>query len=250
MECISNSCLSFTGSLAESLFNSLRPRLNSRAFADDIFKCIFLNESEWILPSISLKYVLKVRINNIPALVQIMAWRRPGDKPLSETMMFSLLAHICVTRPQWVNSLISSDSGIIGSNDGQSPVRPQKRNIPCIYLVMTRFQYDACIDRTYFPRWTLIVVMQLLNHMNSNKSNPKVPQYITQIPHHFVPDMWNICAMHCETFVMGQFPKSGSRNESTWLAWCMYYLHPLCRGATIKTRQDLYRSFVKKNNTW
>ena len=26
-------------------------------------------------------------INNIPALVQIMAWCRPGDKPLSEPMM-------------------------------------------------------------------------------------------------------------------------------------------------------------------
>ena len=39
---------------------------------------------------------------NIPALVQIMAWRRPGDKPLSEPMMISLPTHICVTRPQWV----------------------------------------------------------------------------------------------------------------------------------------------------
>ena len=37
-----------------------------------------------------------------PALVQIMAWRRPGDKPLSGPMMVSLLTHICVTRPQWV----------------------------------------------------------------------------------------------------------------------------------------------------
>ena len=36
-------------------------------------------------------------------MVQIMAWRRPGDKPLSEAMMVSLLTHICVTRPQWVN---------------------------------------------------------------------------------------------------------------------------------------------------
>ena len=42
-------------------------------------------------------------INNIPALVQIMAWRRPGDKPLSEPMMVNLLTHICVTRPQWIN---------------------------------------------------------------------------------------------------------------------------------------------------
>ena len=31
-----------------------------------------------------------------------MAWRRPGDKPLSEPMMVSLLTHICVTRPQRV----------------------------------------------------------------------------------------------------------------------------------------------------
>ena len=85
--------------------NSLRPRLNRRPFADDIFNCIFLNENEWILPRISLKFVPRVRINNIPALVQIMAWRRPGDKPLSEPMMVSLLTHICVTRPQWVKSL-------------------------------------------------------------------------------------------------------------------------------------------------
>ena len=52
---------------------------------------------------ISLKFVPKVRINNIPAFVQIMAWRRPGDKPLSEPMMVSLLMHIWVTRPQWAN---------------------------------------------------------------------------------------------------------------------------------------------------
>ena len=34
-----------------------------------------------------------------------MAWRRPGDKPLSEPMMVRLPTHICVTRPQWVNLL-------------------------------------------------------------------------------------------------------------------------------------------------
>ena len=39
----------------------------------------------------------------IPALLQIMAWCWPGDKPLSEPMMFSLRTHICVTRPRWVN---------------------------------------------------------------------------------------------------------------------------------------------------
>ena len=53
--------------------------------------------------NISLKFVPGGQINNITALVQIMAWRRVGDKPLSEPMMVSLLMHICVTRPQLVN---------------------------------------------------------------------------------------------------------------------------------------------------
>ena len=62
----------------------------------------FVNENVRISIEFSLKFVPKGPINNIPALVQIMAWRRPGDKPLSEPMMVSVLTHICVTRPQWV----------------------------------------------------------------------------------------------------------------------------------------------------
>ena len=90
------------------LFNSLRPRQNGRHFPDDIFKCIFLFENAWIWIKISLKFVPRVRINNIPALFQIMAWCRIGDKPLSEPMMVNLLTHICVTRPQWVKSMYTS----------------------------------------------------------------------------------------------------------------------------------------------
>ena len=51
---------------------------NCRHFADDTFKCIFLNENVWISFKISLKFVTKV-------------WIR--------------LTHICVTRPQWVKSV-------------------------------------------------------------------------------------------------------------------------------------------------
>ena len=46
-----------------------------------------------------------VSIKNIAALIQIMAWHRPGDKPLSEPMMASLLMHIYITQPQGVNEL-------------------------------------------------------------------------------------------------------------------------------------------------
>ena len=74
--------------------STLRPRQNCRHLADGIFKCILLNENVWISLKISLKFTPKVRINNIPALVQIMAWCRSGDKLLSESMMFSLLLHM------------------------------------------------------------------------------------------------------------------------------------------------------------
>ena len=98
---------------------SLRPRQNGRLFTDDTFKRSFLNENIRISTKNSLKFVPKGLINNIPALVQIMAcrlvrakplsalflimaWRRPDDKPLSEPMLVRSLTHICVTRPQWV----------------------------------------------------------------------------------------------------------------------------------------------------
>ena len=83
--------------------NTLRPRRTGQNFAgtDDIFKCIFLNENVRI--KISLNFVPKGQINNISALVQIMAWCRAGDKPISETSMVILATHICVTRPHRVN---------------------------------------------------------------------------------------------------------------------------------------------------
>ena len=84
---------------------TLRPRQNGRHFPHDNFKRIFLNENAWVSINISLKFVAKGPVNNIPALVQIMAWRRPGNKPLSKPVVVSLLTHICVTWPHWVDSL-------------------------------------------------------------------------------------------------------------------------------------------------
>ena len=89
--------------MVRDLVNSLRPRQNGRLSADDILKRIFLNENIRISTKNSLKFVPKGPLNNIPALVLIMAWRRPGDRPLSEPMLVRSLTHICVTRPQWGN---------------------------------------------------------------------------------------------------------------------------------------------------
>ena len=92
----------FDSPFTEICLYTLGPRQNGRHFADAILKCILVNENVWIPIKISLKFVPKGAINNIPALVQIMTWRGAGDKPLSEPMMVSLPMHICVTRPQWV----------------------------------------------------------------------------------------------------------------------------------------------------
>ena len=71
--------------------NTLRPRQNGRPLADDTFKRIFLKENVRISIKTSLKFAPKGPIDNVRALVQIMAWRRPGDKPLSEAMLVNLL---------------------------------------------------------------------------------------------------------------------------------------------------------------
>ena len=64
---------------SDPFVNTLRPRQNHRRFADDTFKRIFSDESVRISIKISLKIVPKGPINNNPALVHIMAWRRSGD---------------------------------------------------------------------------------------------------------------------------------------------------------------------------
>ena len=98
--------------LAKNLatLNTLRSRQNGFHFADYTFKRIILKEKVRILIKISLKFVSKSPIDNIPALFQMMAWHWPGNKPLSEAMMVSLLTHICVAWPQWVNSLRPCDA--------------------------------------------------------------------------------------------------------------------------------------------
>ena len=86
-----------------AIVNTLRPRQNGRHFADDTFKHIFLNENVRIAIKMSLMFVPKGPFHNNSALVQIMAWRRPGDKPLSEPMMVRSLMLKMVTNQEIVN---------------------------------------------------------------------------------------------------------------------------------------------------
>ena len=78
-----------------------------------------------------MRFVPKGPINNIPAMVQIMAWRRSGDKPLSEPMMVILLTHICVTRSQWVKIHSAIKCFIVKFHN------PWKCDLACLYAHVT-----------------------------------------------------------------------------------------------------------------
>ena len=94
----------FLGPPSYTCLNTLRPRQNGRHFPDNILKYIFLNENLWMSIQISLKFVPKGQIINIPALVQVMALRWPGAGHYLIQWWSSLPTHICVSRPQCVNS--------------------------------------------------------------------------------------------------------------------------------------------------
>ena len=91
--------------------NSLRLQQNGCHFANNIFKRIFLNENCYILIKISLRFISKGSINNMLALVQIMAWCQIGEKAIIWTN-HSLVCW-CITEAQWVNWLAP---GRCGSN--------------------------------------------------------------------------------------------------------------------------------------
>ena len=80
-------CLSKIMGLIRVYINTLRPRQRGLRFPVDIFIAIFVYKDYCGLNNILLKFVPKDPMNNIPALVHIMAWRRSGDMPSSEPMM-------------------------------------------------------------------------------------------------------------------------------------------------------------------
>ena len=55
--------------------------------ADEFFKRIFLNENDRFPIRVSLTFVPRSPIDDKSALVQVIAWRRIGDKPLPEPMV-------------------------------------------------------------------------------------------------------------------------------------------------------------------
>ena len=97
--------------------STFRLRQICRNFPDDISNAFSWIKIYEFLLRFSLKFVPEGPINNIPLLVQIRAWRRPGDKPLPGPMMFRLPTHIFVTRPQWVKGQLKETNARVKSQE-------------------------------------------------------------------------------------------------------------------------------------
>ena len=147
-----------------------------------------------------MKCVRKVRINNIPSLVQIMAWRRPGNKPLSEPMMVSLLTHICVIRPQWVNYNTSPVKPSWSSPYFQTPpwgspgllwvhICPGFIYAYMVAAICTRYGYHTCRIE-YIHRDVFILTLEMpskLLMISLAMSNNVI--HLTKLkPHHWQTD--------------------------------------------------------------
>ena len=68
------------------MLDTLTPGKVAATWADNIFKCISLNDNVWTLNKISLSRASGLS-DNMAALVPIMAWCWTGAKPLSEAML-------------------------------------------------------------------------------------------------------------------------------------------------------------------
>ena len=137
---------------------NLRPRQNGRHFADDIYKCIFRNEIVWISIKISLKFVPWGFINNTPPLVQMMAWRRTGDKPSFESMMAQCtdaymnhpasMSKVYGARKYLTISRVISCHGNMGSNpwplDSPHKGPVMRKAVPCHDVIKTQ------VRQTYY----------------------------------------------------------------------------------------------------
>ena len=119
-------------------------------FSGRHFQIHFRKENVWMSIQMSLKFLPKVPINNIPALFQIMAWSLPGVKPLFGTMTVRLATHVCVSRPQCVKMKIKSIL-LCGFSQALSTTLISLRNGPLVRYVKVRVRMRReCRER--FPR--------------------------------------------------------------------------------------------------
>ena len=107
--------------------NPSPPEQNGRNFADDILKCILITKN-FVSIRVSLKFVPKSPVDYLVALVQVMAWRRSGDKPLPEPRLASSPTHICNTRDDELTGALRPFTRLVIGT--KAPLRLARFSVP------------------------------------------------------------------------------------------------------------------------
>ena len=141
---------------------------------DAIFKCIFFNENVWISIKISLEFVLKGPIDSNPALVQIMAWCRIGDKPLSEPMMDyvsdAYMRHLASIE---TNPYLSHSKIQVENHEPQIVFKYCKKSIIAVLNKLLWTKKSSCIygyNLVYLINLVCVMILYGSKHRHSTKA--------------------------------------------------------------------------------
>ena len=129
------------------------------------------------------EFIPSARINNTPVLVQIMAWRRPGDKPLSEAMMVRLPTHIyaSLSLNELNRARASATSDLLRLNGLHAMQTSQYQTLRCCcgemmhwaytWLIWLRYPHGGChsdsvksAEDNKVVSWATCVFQRLGNH--------------------------------------------------------------------------------------
>ena len=94
-------------------------------------------------------------------MVQIIAWRPPDDKLLSEPMMVRLPMHICVTQPQWIKHHIVFwfIQLYFSCIPRRREVRVKSQMFCCVIVYLHRYERGALSGHMH---WALILICVLI----------------------------------------------------------------------------------------
>ena len=159
-----------------------------------IFQTTFSNAFSWMKMynfwvRFHCSFVPKGPIDNIPTLVQIMAWGRPGGKPLSEAMMVSLLTHMCVTWPQWIkkrmNTVIHITMNHAGHTNFHDIQSSWSDNVVVKMLSWHLGYHSTALTQGYHTRSTTRARVLQRATLNECDKVPSKPKLITTAPQWF-----------------------------------------------------------------
>ena len=140
--------------------NTLRTRQNGRHFADWHSQMHFLEwkrlNSDWNVSDVC----SKAPLNNIPTLVWIMAWCRPGDMPLSEPMMVSLRRIYASLGPSELNFITCTGIHLTVQYSLEYNLQIYWNGVYYHYIEHNKtyvLKYIACIVNTFSVTQTLLM---------------------------------------------------------------------------------------------